>query len=426
MKKFSYIFLLNVSLLVYMVSCTEDSLNSDIVPDKSTAQKEHFCLDAYLPDDIIQAQDSTQEVIANGVINKFNKWNTGQTIKIKFLNGNSYLQNKVKQFAGEWLKYANLNFEYVPAYQYADIKINFDNSGQSWSYIGTDARSITQRIPTMNFGWFTDSTPDYEFSRTIIHEFGHALGLQHEHQSPAANIQWNRQKVYEYYAGEPNYWSQAYVDSNVFNKYNSTTTNYSSFDSQSIMLYSIPASLTLNGWSSGWNTVLSEMDKRFISEQYPGRYTYVETKNFYRYNINGQHFYTSNYNELGNKHFEGILGKIYANQVEGSYPIYRYYNFLNGDRLSTLDWNELKNGGQGGWIFEGISGYAFNTQKPNTIPVYRFYKSYKKKSDHLLTTNKNELKIWISEDGSLVLGKGKSYIPINIYRYEGIAFYILR
>lgn len=411
MKKFTYLFLIIANLFVYMVSCTEDSLNSDIVPDKNIAQKEHFCLDAYLPDDIIQAQDSTQEVITNGVINKFNKWNTGQTIKIKFLNGNSYLQNKVKQFAGEWLKYANLNFEYVPAYQYADIKINFDNSGQSWSYVGTDAKYITQRIPTMNFGWFTDSTPDYEFSRTIIHEFGHALGLQHEHQSPAANIQWNRQKVYEYYAGEPNYWSQAYVDSNVFNKYNSTTTNYSSFDSHSIMLYSIPASLTLNGWSSGWNTVLSEMDKRFISEQYPGRYVYVETKNFYMfYNyINGHHYYSTNYKEFNKKYYQGILGKILSNPSNGAYPIFRYYNYKDGDHLYTINWNELQSGGQKGWIYEGIIGYAYNTQIPNTIPVHRYYKN-RYKADHFYTTDNIK----------------PNLIFNNKYQYEGIAFYILR
>lgn len=51
----------------------------------------------------------------------------------------------------------------------------------------------------MNFGWFTNYTSDTEFSRTIIYEFGHALGLHHEHQSPTANIQWNKEKVYEYY-----------------------------------------------------------------------------------------------------------------------------------------------------------------------------------------------------------------------------------
>ncbi|MCO6565085.1 MAG: hypothetical protein J6581_06545 [Apibacter sp.] len=409
MKKFTYLLLLCST--AYLVSCNEDSLSSDISPEKNITQNEHFCLDAYLSDEIIQKQDSTHDVSVNGVSSKYKKWNVGQTIKIKFLNGNSFLQDKVKQFASEWLKYANLNFEYVASNQDADIKINFDNSGGSWSYVGTDSKYIAQNTPSMNFGWFTNYTSDTEFSRTIIHEFGHALGLHHEHQSPTANIQWNKEKVYEYYGGAPNYWSKETVNHSIFEKYSSTTTNYSSFDSQSIMLYSFPASLTLDGWSSGWNVVLSPMDKRFISEQYPGKISYVETKNFYRYYINGQHFYTSNYNELGNRFYEGILGKIFANQTDEAYPIFRYYNYKNGDRLSTLNWNELKNGGQGGWIYEGISGYAYKTQKPNTIPVYRFFKALNK-PDHFFTTNYSEIKFPLGN--------------LYTYKYEGIAFYILK
>jgi len=60
----------------------------------------------------------------------------------------------------------------------------------------------------MNFGWFDDNTSDSEFSRTVIHEFGHALGMIHEHQHPLAAIPWDKDKVYTYYAGYPNYWSK--------------------------------------------------------------------------------------------------------------------------------------------------------------------------------------------------------------------------
>ena len=39
----------------------------------------------------------------------------------------------------------------------------------------------------MIFSWFSIST--------VMHEFGHALGLKHEHQSPNANIQWNMKEL---------------------------------------------------------------------------------------------------------------------------------------------------------------------------------------------------------------------------------------
>lgn len=86
----------------------------------------------------------------------------------------------------------------------------------------------------MNFGWFNDQTSDEEFSRTVIHEFGHAIGCVHEQSSPAANIQWNKQAVYEYYWKNDG-WDQAKVDWNVFQKYEPEATVNTKWDSTSIM-----------------------------------------------------------------------------------------------------------------------------------------------------------------------------------------------
>jgi hypothetical protein len=121
---------------------------------------------------------------------------------------------------------------------------------------------------TMNFGWLTDNTPDDEFSRIVLHEFGHALGLIHEHQSPAAGIPWNRQKVLDYYKKADN-WDASTVQANIFDQASASTTNFSQFDPQSIMLYSIPAELTTNGYAVGWNRVLSSVDKQYIGMFYP-------------------------------------------------------------------------------------------------------------------------------------------------------------
>ena len=61
-------------------------------------------------------------------------------------------------------------------------------SGGSWSRIGTDATKVPLMSCTMNLG-FVDRA-------TVLHEFGHALGLIHEHQSPFNDdFRWNWEKV---------------------------------------------------------------------------------------------------------------------------------------------------------------------------------------------------------------------------------------
>ncbi len=47
-------------------------------------------------------------------------------------------------------------------------------------------------------GWLEPDTPNDEYRRVVLHEFGHALGGIHEHQSPASGvIPWDKPKVYE-------------------------------------------------------------------------------------------------------------------------------------------------------------------------------------------------------------------------------------
>lgn len=196
-------------------------------------------------------------------------WLAGETIRIKFLNGDEYLQNKVKQYATQWLQYSNLKFEWVNSNQIAAIKIGFkwnDDYG-SWSNIGKECITVDQNSPSMNFGWFDSYTSEQEFRRVTLHEFGHALGLAHEHQNPTSPIQWNVEAVYAYYGASG--WTKEQIDHNVLNKFSTSQVDYTNFDNQSIMLYYLPSSLTLDGYSFPLNTFLSEMDILSAYMMYP-------------------------------------------------------------------------------------------------------------------------------------------------------------
>lgn len=198
-----------------------------------------------------------------------NFWPNGGTLRVRFLGGSSYVRQQVIKYAQEWTSYANLNFQFVTSGT-SDIRISFTRNGSSWSMLGRQARYAPANQPTMNFGWFTDQTPDYEFRRTVLHEFGHALGLLHEHQNPSGGIPWNEAAVYDFYRRTQG-WDRPTTYQNVIAKQSIDETQYSAYDAQSIMHYPIAPQLTQGGYEVGLNTALSPTDASFIARMYPGR-----------------------------------------------------------------------------------------------------------------------------------------------------------
>ena len=152
------------------------------------------------------------------------------------------------------------NFNDAPG---AEIRISFDPNDGAWSYVGTDCRSIPLNEATMNLGFMDGGT--------TAHEFGHAIGLAHEHQNPAGGIQWNEEVVIRELAKSPNFWDEATTRHNVLRKYTADQINGTGFDPDSIMLYFFPAEWTLNGIGTKANEVLSALDKEFVAgaKMYP-------------------------------------------------------------------------------------------------------------------------------------------------------------
>jgi serralysin len=204
---------------------------------------------------------------------KENQWAEGSIITIAFLDGNQAIQDKVRKFAKLWTTAANgpanLTFSFVPNSQEAMIRISFQHPG-SWSVLGTSCEQITDKSrPTMNFGWFDSSTDDEEVRRTVLHEFGHAIGLIHEHQNPQGGIPWNRQAVTDDLQGPPNHWDLDTIEFNMFHKFKPNQVSATTVDPDSIMMYPIPPHWTENGFSAGLNTDLSAKDIELVKKAYP-------------------------------------------------------------------------------------------------------------------------------------------------------------
>jgi len=238
-----------------------------ILKDASEAHSDEVA-SAERPDNLRVLPMARRGGRARAAVERMKLWENGRTLKVKFLDGSPAVQAKVQAIAKEWEAVANLKLEFVSSGA-AQIRISFAQQGFSWSTVGTDANTVGATAATMNYGWLEPDTELREYQRVVRHEFGHALGMIHEHQNPAASgkIPWDKPKVYAYYAQQG--WDRDAVDFNIFEVYDEDSTNHTAFDPTSIMEYAIPDELTVGSYSIGWNTEFSAADIAFMKKQYP-------------------------------------------------------------------------------------------------------------------------------------------------------------
>lgn len=211
-------------------------------------------------------------------------WNTAQPIRVCFFGGPAQLRSRIVQIASQWTTlggYVPLDFgnpanpRSCTTSEFSQVRVGFAYKGY-WSMVGTDSVNLAaQYEQSMNFALYDINPPaEPTFSRVVLHEFGHALGFQHEHQSqtsPCAS-EFNWDAIYAYLQGPPNYWSIEQIDHNL-RPLNEPGDVSSPFDNDSIMLYSFPASFYKAGtgaqcYTPG-NNVISQVDVDAILRFYP-------------------------------------------------------------------------------------------------------------------------------------------------------------
>jgi hypothetical protein len=284
-----------------------------------------------LPPDIAQStQQHTNQVIGASlkldtmrpfyvIVQQSRRWNPGQVLTIAFNGGSDPLYAQIENAATAWTQagVANLTFSFKDSsgnYRHwstsdsgfvADIRIAFasGSSGGYWSVIGTDSRDTTldggkPGQASMNFDNFDQRLPS-DWAATVLHEFGHALGFEHEHQSPEGGCDFRfnddpgyvkttdsdgwytndskgrRPGLYTYLGGKANYWSKATVDANLKSLSAASTQKFliGPFDKDSIMKYYFDPAMFTSGTKSSCytgseNTALSPQDITGVHEAY--------------------------------------------------------------------------------------------------------------------------------------------------------------
>jgi hypothetical protein len=248
------------------------------------------------------------------MVNISKTWKPGEVVTVAFRGGSPGLRQQVVSAVKPWTEAANVTFDFgntpnsgtfrewtvSDADFKAEVRISFDSEGY-WSLVGRDSTDGTLVKPneaSMNFEGFDRSLP-VDWEATVLHEFGHALGFDHEHQIPDSvcqtDFRWdddpgyvptqdmngqfalddqNRKPgLYTLLGGAPNKWSKETVDFNLKELAFTKDTRLTAFDRLSIMKYYFDFWMFKNGNKSACygpeNLTLSEDDKKVVSEVYP-------------------------------------------------------------------------------------------------------------------------------------------------------------
>jgi hypothetical protein len=195
-------------------------------------------------------------------------WGTaGVKLTVSFMETTTpELQEKILAYANKWAKHCNVTFVLVP--RDGDVRISRGKGGY-WSYLGSDIRGVARHRQTMNLEGFVLNTPEAEYERVVVHEFGHTLSFPHEHLRKELVDKLDVQKTIAYFKKYQG-WDEDTTRSNVLTPIDDRSlTGASPIDPQSIMCYQLSGQITKDGKPIPGGNTISSVDSTYVNKMYP-------------------------------------------------------------------------------------------------------------------------------------------------------------